>query len=128
MKKYRKWLDENIIYLEASSDGSWEYWFRREDAKQGNKQNEDPQDKGQKSLKQFQSMLYVSSSNYQQWVLEAYWSATDGKITLKQLKSHKYDDWVIDFEEACELGIVTFDGQLRDLYVDKNAKEEEDGK
>ena len=38
------------------------------------------------------------------------------------------DDWVIDFEEACELGIVTFDGQLRDLYVDKNAEEEEDGK
>lgn len=72
MKEYRKWLDANIIYLEASSDGSWEYRFRSEDAKQGNKQNEDPQDKDQKSLKQFQSMLYVSSSNYQQWVLEAY--------------------------------------------------------
>lgn len=52
----------------------------------------------------------------------------NSNITLKQLKSHKYDDWVIDFEEACELGVVTFDGQLRDLYVDKNAEEEEDGK
>ena len=83
MEKYRKWLDENIIYLEASSDGSWEYWFRREDAKQGNKQNEDPQDKGQRSLKQFQSMLYVSSSSYQQWVLDAY---EEEKITLKNLK------------------------------------------
>ena len=72
MKKYRKWLDADIIYLEASSDGSWEYWFRREDAEQGNKQNKDPEDKDLKSLKQFQSMLYVSSSNYQQWVLEAY--------------------------------------------------------
>lgn len=72
MKRYRKWLDANIIYLEASSDGSWEYWFRREDAKKGNQQDENPQDKDQKSLKQFQSMLYVSSSNYQQWVLEAY--------------------------------------------------------
>ena len=84
MKEYRKWLDENIIYLEASSDGSWEYWFRREDAKQGNKQNEDPQDKGQRSLKQFQSMLYVSCSSYQQWVLDAY---EKKKITLKDLKN-----------------------------------------
>ena len=85
MKNYRKWLDENIIYLEASSDGSWEYRFRSEDAEQENKQNEDPQDKGQKSLKQFQSMLYVSSSNYQQWVLEAYRKRNNEKESPVQL-------------------------------------------
>lgn len=79
MKEYRKWLDENIIYLEASSDGSWEYRFRREDAEQWDnlQQNEE------KKLKQFQSMLYVSSSSYQQWVLDAY---EEEKITLKDLK------------------------------------------
>lgn len=80
MKEYRKWLDENIIYLEASSDGSWEYRFRREDAEQWDnlQQNEE------KKLKQFQSMLYVSSSSYQQWVLDAY---EKKKITLKDLKN-----------------------------------------
>lgn len=79
MEKYRKWLDENIIYLEASSDGSWEYRFRREDAEQWDnlQQNEE------KKLKQFQSMLYVSSSSYQQWVLDAY---EEENITLKNLK------------------------------------------
>ena len=79
MKEYRKWLDENIIYLEASSDGSWEYRFRRENAEQWDnlQQNEE------KKLKQFQSMLYVSSSSYQQWVLDAY---EEEKITLKNLK------------------------------------------
>lgn len=79
MEKYRKWLDENIIYLEASSDGSWEYRFRREDAEQWDnlQQNEE------KKLKQFQSMLCVSSSSYQQWVLDAY---EEEKITLKNLK------------------------------------------
>lgn len=67
MRDYRKWLDDNIIYLKASSDGSWEYAFRRED----DTEEEDSDEKDRK-LRQFQSMLYVSDSNYQHWVLNAY--------------------------------------------------------
>ena len=85
MKEYQKWLDENIIYLEASSDGSWEYRFRRENAEQWDnlQQNEE------KKLKQFQSMLYVSSSSYQQWVLDAY---EKKKITLENLKDQDEEE------------------------------------
>ena len=67
MKKYRTWIDENIIYLKESSDGSWEYAFRRDEEQM----DEDASD-NDKKMKQFQSMLYVSSSNYQEWVLDAY--------------------------------------------------------
>ncbi len=81
MKEYRKWLDANIIYLKASSDGSWEYSFRKDE----NADKED-EDLDKKKMKQFQSMLYVSSSNYQEWVLEAYRSQASGSITLKELQ------------------------------------------
>jgi len=72
MGDYRKWLDDNIIYLKASSDGSWEYAFRRED----DAEEEDYEEKDRK-MKQFQSMLYVSDSNYQHWVLNAYLNQKD---------------------------------------------------
>lgn len=81
MKEYRKWLDANIIYLEASSDGSWEYSFRKDE-----NADEEDEDLDKKKMKQFQSMLYVSSSNYQEWVLEAYRSQASGSITLKELQ------------------------------------------
>ena len=67
MKEYRNWLDENIIYLKAATDSSWEYAFRHDEAKM----DEDASD-NDKKMKQFQSMLYVSSSSFQEWVLEAY--------------------------------------------------------
>ena len=77
MKTYRKWLDENIIYLKASADGSWEYAFRHDNAAE----DEDaPAD--DKKMKQFQAMLYVSSSNYQKWVLDAYLSSRPFSLDL----------------------------------------------
>ena len=79
MKEYRTWLDNNIIYLNAAPDGSWEYTLRKEDDEKYKSNIED------KKLKQFQSMLYVSSSNYQEWVLNAYLAKTE-KISLELLK------------------------------------------
>ena len=96
MKTYRQWLDENIIYLKASADGSWEYTFRSEDDKENQREYEDQAEKESDKnvnirlkLKQFQSMLYVSSSNYQEWVLDAYFETTKTepeKFSLKLLK------------------------------------------
>ena len=77
MKTYRKWLDENIIYLKASADGSWEYAFRRDNAAED---EDTPAD--DKKMKQFQAMLYVSSSNYQKWVLDAYLSLEPFSLDL----------------------------------------------
>ena len=45
------------------------------------------------------------------------------KITLQQLRKHRNDDWIIEVQEAIELGIVNYEGKLRDLYKD----EEEEG-
>lgn len=77
MKTYRKWLDENIIYLKASADGSWEYAFRHDNAAED---EDTPAD--DKKMKQFQAMLYVSSSNYQIWVLDAYLSSKPFSLDL----------------------------------------------
>ena len=77
MKTYRKWLDENIIYLKASADGSWEYAFRHDNAAED---EDTPAD--DKKMKQFQAMLYVSSSNYQKWVLDAYLSSEPFSLDL----------------------------------------------
>ena len=83
MQEYRTWLDNNIIYLKAAPDGSWEYTLRKEDDEKYKSNLED------KKMKQFQSMLYVSSSNYQEWVLKAYPKAE--KISLKLLKDQDAD-------------------------------------
>ena len=76
MKEYRTWLDNNIIYLKAAPDGSWEYTLRKEDDENYKSTPED------KKLKQFQSMLYVSSSNYQEWVLKAYLCSENFSLEL----------------------------------------------
>ena len=81
MKTYRKWLDENIIYLKASADGSWEYAFRHDNAAED---EDTPAD--DKKMKQFQAMLYVSSSNYQKWVLDAYAYLSSEPFSLDLLK------------------------------------------
>lgn len=87
MKEYRTWLDNNIIYLNAAPNDSWEYTFRSEDNEQ--KEYEDQAKKESDvdvnirlKLKQFQAMLYVSSSNYQIWVLDAYLSSKPFSLDL----------------------------------------------
>lgn len=74
MKEYRCWLDENIIHI---TDNGLEFW--RDD---GNGVADDRQ-----QLRQFQSMLYVSSGDAQRWILEAYLKTIEGNsFCLKLLK------------------------------------------
>lgn len=74
MGKYRTWLDKNIIYLRQTDSNSLEYAFRDEDEnKSENGVSESPSDANyKKKLRQFQSMLYVSSDLTQKWILDAY--------------------------------------------------------
>lgn len=64
MINYRKWLDKNIIYLSISDANTLEYAFHSTKGTEEENIN--------KELLQYQSMLYVSSSLWQEWVLEAY--------------------------------------------------------
>lgn len=95
MKQYRKWLDQNIIYLKRGADGIFEYFFRTEQAgtPEDDNQRTDPKFFGDTSkarlMKQFQSMLYVSSSDSQEWVLAMFKACNMGQATLhlKTLKA-----------------------------------------
>ncbi len=77
MERYRLWLDDNIIYI--SDDG---YAFRE---KNENTDNEDSKQKNKKLL-QYQSMLAVSSSANQEWILNAYEKYKEKNLTLNDLK------------------------------------------
>ena len=80
MRQYRIWLDMNIVHY--TEDGL-EFWRDTNE-----KIEETPLDR--KSLCQFQSMLAVSSSEQQRWVLEAYRNASSESLGdadfLAQLK------------------------------------------
>ena len=74
---YRHWLDENIIYLK-NDNGTYYYHFRFED-----ETNAEPNEKIQnEKIRQLQSMLYVSSQDSQEWVLNAYKNTKQGKMNL----------------------------------------------
>ena len=93
LERYRKWIDENIIYLEEDG-GQYEYKFRSE---ANAKNDEDDEKIDAKRMKQFQAMLYAASGDSQKWVVEAY-SVLKGKaLTFEFLRrldaeSHKEDD------------------------------------
>ena len=72
---YRLWLDANIIYLK-NDNGTYHYNFRSDDEETDSKAK----------LRQFQSMLYVSSSDNQQWILDAYQETRGQEVTLDILK------------------------------------------
>lgn len=81
LQEYRRWLDENIIYLKIQNNDLHEYAFRSDsDDEISAPNNSDAKAK----LRQFQSMLYVSSSDSQEWVLKAYNNQTP--VTLDMLK------------------------------------------
>lgn len=75
---YRRWIDENIIYLKGAGQ-SYDYEFRGKE----NSGNEIPTEE-----QQFQAMLYVASGDIQEWVLDAYEKHRCGqeKLTLDVLK------------------------------------------
>lgn len=95
MKQYRTWLDKNIVYLKRGADGSFEYLFRTEQpgTPEDDNQRTDPKVFGDTSkdrmMKQFQSMLYVSNSDSQEWVLAMFKACNMGQATLdlKTLKA-----------------------------------------
>ena len=60
---YRKWIDDNIIYLKGAGQ-SYDYEIRDD----SNNLKDDVPTQEQ----QFQAMLYVASSDAQEWVLDAY--------------------------------------------------------
>lgn len=129
MKKYREWLDKNIIYLKKSSDDSWEYTFRSEESTE--KEYEDPDQKENEDnvklrlkMKQFQSMLYVSSSNYQEWVLEAYRSCVKGNVfslellTYQDQERHKNDSPVMTYPTINRYWFWKLDYLLWEKFID----------
>ncbi len=75
MIEYRRWLDENIIYLKNNGDNSFEYVLREQEHEEDKLGSAEYR----KKLRQFQGMLYVSSSNAQEWVLKAYRTTTEEK-------------------------------------------------
>ena len=126
MKNYRQWIDANIIYLRESSDGSWECAFRSEDNKE--KEYEDKAKNESVSnvnlrlkRKQFQAMLYVSSSNYQEWVLKAYQSKE--KILLNLLmeqdkKRHQNNENPMTYHSIDRYWFWKLDYLLWEKFID----------
>lgn len=118
MKEYRTWLDNNIIYLNAAPDGSWEYTLRKEDDEKYKSNIED------KKLKQFQSMLYVSSSNYQEWVLNAYLVKAKKIFSLELLKEqdaatrHTLDSKAMTYQSIDRYWFWKLDYLLWEKFMD----------
>lgn len=80
---YRKWIDNNLIYLKDDGTGAYDYRFRadKDDKDELNKQDD------QEKMRQFQSMLYVSGGEDQKWVLDAYSSSINKSFGLDLLKN-----------------------------------------
>ena len=91
LKEYRKWIDQNIIYLRDNA-GMYDYAFRKEGKNIGCSDSDDEEDNesfSDKQMKQFQAMLYASSSDAQEWVLKAYKDSKpngNGLLSLDVLK------------------------------------------
>lgn len=119
MKTYRKWLDDNIIYLKAMNEGAWDYNFR----------GDDEESQEMDKLKQFQAMLYVSSSPYQEWVLTAYRKSQGKDVSLDLLKEIDHEQHPSDSlnENVLKYGCVDrywfwkLDYLLWERFTDENA-------
>ena len=92
MKKYRTWLDENIIYLLAEENSGYTYAFRREKEPKADSESGELLEEPLLSMRQFQSMLYVSSSESQEWLLDAYGKCKKESIPLT-LDLLRKQDW-----------------------------------
>lgn len=79
-------MDQNIIFLEKDGN-EYQYSFRDE----ADEVNDEEKEKKYANLdrkrnRQFQSMLYVSSGERQEWVLNAYRKSKGQRLTLEILK------------------------------------------
>lgn len=84
LEEYRKWIDKNIIYLKADA-GQYSYAFRT-DKSDAEITDQDEDKKEQKRMRQFQSMLYVSSGEGQEWVLDMYLQLNGAALTFDALR------------------------------------------
>ncbi len=82
LEAYRKWVDANIIYLQET-ERELDYAFRAKAA--GGDENE------RTRMKQFQTMLHVSSGESQDWVLKAYFESNHGPLTYDALRKMEKD-------------------------------------
>lgn len=84
LEEYRKWIDKNIIYLKADA-GQYSYAFRT-DKSDAEITDQDEDKKEQKRMRQFQSMLYVSSGEGQEWVFDMYLQLNGAALTFDALR------------------------------------------
>lgn len=75
LENYRAWVDKHIIYLQ-DTEGDLDYAFRPMAAV----------DKADRRMKQFQTMLHVSSGEAQEWVLKAYLESKRGSLSYEELR------------------------------------------
>lgn len=76
LENYRYWVDKHIVFLE-DLEGDLDYAFRV---------NADVDEKDKDLMKQFQSMLYVSSGENQEWILKAYLESDRGQLSYESLR------------------------------------------
>lgn len=108
--QYRHWLDQNIIFLEKDGN-EYQYSFRDE----ADEINDEEKEKKFASLdrkrnRQFQSMLYVSSGERQEWVLNAYRKSNGQRLTLEILK---------EVDREAHRGEIPEDGKMCYPIVDR---------
>lgn len=119
---YRRWLDENIIYLK-NDNGTYHYCFRSDDAETT------VESRNQLKIKQLQSMLYVSSPDSQEWVLTAYRKAKGGAISLDILtaidkETHHPDLSSMKYPNIDRYWFWKLDYLLWEKIFDENPQEE----
>lgn len=140
MHQYRIWLDSNIIYLNNEGNAfDYKFWSSSND---NNNEQPDTETDEIKSLKQLQAMLFVSSDEWQGWVLEAFLSNTPltlGLLKEQDNKRHelpkdestlsygsidRYWFWKLDYilwEEIChgnmELDLIGMDDEKKKAVV-----------
>ncbi|MBQ4480488.1 MAG: DUF1524 domain-containing protein [Victivallales bacterium] len=88
LEKYREWLDKHIVYLQ-DSEGDLDYAFR------DNTGTDDEINR----MKQFQTMLHVSSGEAQEWVLKAYFASNRGALSYDALRKMENSWHKKDFSE-----------------------------
>jgi hypothetical protein len=107
LQTYRDWMDNNIIFLrgEVEEDGEDEsdslglkYSFREASSKHAcnGQQHEN------RKMLQLQSMLYVSSGESQEWILEAYEACKNQELSFDLLRTIALKRWA-DIRKIDEL-------------------------
>ena len=75
LENYREWMDKNIVFLQ-DTEGDLDYAFR----------TVAEVDTTDMRMKQFQTMLHVSSGEAQEWVLKAYLESNRGILSYDDLR------------------------------------------